>query len=231
LAKVGVREGQSSDRFAGDGEDNARRLDFLLRVRSASKTVENEIYRYSRHIFRNSEPEFGWNVREKALTASQHLRERLKKQMSKDRDEPSDTVRSTLIPECVYDLKRSAVVVALAELIQFLASLMQEYITGVRVFRHSRHTFLARMMKASHINPLKWLPDGHDHLSEIQNSYKQEALKFLKDSKDYFNREAEHIAAQRLEEERVIANIIGLTVFICVHFSKGDNKFNEPSLL
>ena len=84
------------------------------------------------------------------------------------------------------------------------------------------------MMKASHINPLKWLPDGHDHhLSEIISSYKREALK---DGKDYSNGEAEHITAQRLEEERVIANTIGLTVFICVHFSKGDNQFNEPSL-
>ena len=208
MEKVGVREGQSSDRIAGDGEERARRLDFLLRVRSASKTVENEIYRYFRHIFRNSEPEFGWNVREKALIASRDLHKRLKEQLSKNSDESSATVFTGVI--------------------QFLASLMQEYTTGVRVSRHSPHTFLVRMMKASHINPLKWLPDRHDHhLSEIIRSYKQEALK---DGKDYSNRDAEHIAAQRLEEERVIANTIGLIVFICVHFSEGDNQFNEPSL-
>ena len=135
---------------------------------------------------------------------------------------------SVLIPDSKHYVSYT-VVAALIELIMFLVSLMQEYITGVRISRHSPHTFLVRMMKTSHINPVAWLPDGHDHhLSKIRFRYEQESLK---DGKYCSNREAGRIAAQRLEEERVIANVIGLTVFICVHFSKGDKKFNEPSLL
>ena len=118
--------------------------------------------------------------------------------------------------------------VALIELTMFLVALMKEYTTGAGVSRHSPHTFLVRMVKTGHINPLKWLPDGHNHLSEIKSRYKQE---YLRDSRYCFNREAESIAVQRLEEERVIANVIGLTVIICVHFSKGDENFDEPSLL
>lgn len=51
----------------------------------------------SRYIFGNDEPEFGWNVRERALTASMDLRRHLKNQMLRVGGEPRDTVRSTLI--------------------------------------------------------------------------------------------------------------------------------------
>jgi len=47
-----------------------------------------------RYIFRNAEPEFGWNARERALTASQHLRKQLTDKLPKDTDGPSTGVRS-----------------------------------------------------------------------------------------------------------------------------------------
>ena len=49
---------------------------------------------YHRYIFRNAEPEFGWNAREMALTASQRLREQLMKELPRDNDERPDEVRS-----------------------------------------------------------------------------------------------------------------------------------------
>jgi hypothetical protein len=85
-------------------------------------------------------------------------------------------------------------------------------------------------------------PDHHFPKSKIR--YKQEALKIKQRLSDlaqgrpfqitslpmHQSRSAKpsDIAAQRLEEERVIANVIGLAVVISVHFSKGDGKFNEP---
>ena len=146
----------------------------------------------------------------------------------------------------ITDSKRPAEVVGLAKLYQILASLVQECITGVRVSRHSPHTFLARMKKASHINPLKRVADGPDHHhSEVKKRYKEEAMTENKDSQSlakgsFFqslhsdqqitDHEADGIAAKRLEEERVIANVIGLAVVISVHFSTGDRKHNEAPL-
>jgi hypothetical protein len=119
----------------------------------------------------------------------------------------------------------------------------EEYTYGVMVSQHSPLTFLDRMMKASHLRPLKRVADGPDHhLSKIKNHYKEEALKGSKDSQSLAkgsllqslrsdapitDHEAEGIAAERLEEERVIANVIGLAVVISVHFSTGDRKLNE----
>ena len=113
--------------------------------------------------------------------------------------------------------------------------------------QHSPLTFLDRMMKASHLRPLKRVTDGpNHHLSEIKKRYKREALDRNNDSQslakgslfqslrsDYVpisNHEADCIAAERLEEERVIANVIGLAVVISVHFSTGDRKHNEAPL-
>ena len=48
---------------------------------------------YYRYIFRNAEPEFGWNAREKALAASQRLREQLMKKLPRDNDGRPDEVR------------------------------------------------------------------------------------------------------------------------------------------
>lgn len=57
---------------------------------------------HSKYIFRNSEPEFGWNVREMALNASEHLRKHLEKQLPRDKDQSSDTVRSYRDLKYVY---------------------------------------------------------------------------------------------------------------------------------
>jgi hypothetical protein len=61
-----------------------------------------QLSRYHRYIFRNAEPEFGWDAKEKALTASKHLREHLKRKLPRHQDDQSDTVRSTFIVEYVY---------------------------------------------------------------------------------------------------------------------------------
>jgi hypothetical protein len=66
-------------------------------VRSVSKSTEKMSNRSYRYIFGNDEPEFGWNVRERALTASMDLRQHLKNQMLRVRGESRDAVRSTLI--------------------------------------------------------------------------------------------------------------------------------------
>ena len=117
----------------------------------------------------------------------------------------------------------------LSKFIKFLAQTVQEYMAGITLPRRSPHTILVRMMKASHINPLKPLVDGHDHLSEVKKHYQQEALNDSKNQEQIprdniliSDRETDRSAAQKLEEERVMANVIGLTLFICVHFSKGD---------
>ena len=98
-------------------------------------------------------------------------------------------------------------------------------------------------MKASYFRPLKWLPDGPDHhLSEIKRRYKVEAMtdsqslangslfQSLRSNAQITDHEADDIATERLEEERVIANVIGLAVVISVDFSTGDRKPNESPL-
>jgi len=101
-------------------------------------------------------------------------------------------------------------------------------------------------MKASEIKPLKRLADS-GHLKDAKEKCKEElkreveeknALKlvdrvFKEGYRALFHRDevledqdAEEIARQRLEEQRVVANVIGLAIVICVHFSKGDGKYN-----
>ena len=104
--------------------------------------------------------------------------------------------------------------------------------------------FLDRMMKASHTMPLKRMMDGPHHY--LFEHYKQEALKQNKDLQTFAkgslksrlsndtpisDHEAAGIAAERLKEDRVIANAIGFAVLISVQFSKGDKKLNEPPCL
>jgi hypothetical protein len=169
-------------------------------------------------------------VRERALTTSKHLRKHIKEQLPKDKD----PVRSTIIPECMYSFVRT----------------FQENTTGVLLPLYSAFAFLDRMVKTSHLRPLKRLGDGPDHqLSELKQRYKQKALDEIKSKepqtfaqrtaglfKSFFSRasisvrDPDDIAAQILEEDRVIANVLGLAVVISVNFSKGDGQFNEPLL-
>jgi hypothetical protein len=93
-------------------------------------------------------------------------------------------------------------------------------------------------MKASQIRPLKRLADT-GHLLDAKKRYKEDALvsrgsgtldqgtlRAAFETLD--DHDAEMIARQRLEEQRVIANIIGLSMAISVNFSKGDEKYKRP---
>ncbi len=123
----------------------------------------------------------------------------------------------------------------------------EEYAFGKMLPQHSALTFLDRMMKASQIKPLKRLADS-GHLKDAKEKCKEEVKREVKEKnarklverviKEGYRRalfrrdeglndhDAEEIARQRLEEQRVIANVIGLAIVICVHFSKGDGKYN-----
>ena len=119
----------------------------------------------------------------------------------------------------------------------------KEFTTGIMLPQHSPLMFLGRMMKSSHIRPLKQLRGGLGrHLSGIKERYEQEAREEIERKasqtfaqrvreeglfKSLFSNDAQtlsdvdNIVAQRLEEEWVIANVIGLAIVISVHFSKG----------
>ena len=82
-------------------------------------------------------------------------------------------------------------------------------------------------MKTSQIKPLKGLSDS-GHLLDAKKRYKDDAIGEVisRGSETLDDHELEVIARQRLEEQRVIANIIGLSMVISVNFSKGDDKYN-----
>ncbi|KAF8724506.1 hypothetical protein AX14_008737 [Amanita brunnescens Koide BX004] len=176
----------------------------LAKAREKSQEMErierDNFASYYAYVFRNSESEFGWSVRERALTASKHLRKHLREQLPDDKDKRSDT------NYIFYTLR-----LLTAELPKFIVRLAEEYSTGVMLPQHSPLTFLDRMIKASHIMPLKRLTN----VSVIKDRCPLHESK-SKDS-DYHDND---VAAERLEEERVIANAIGLAVVISVHFSK-----------
>jgi hypothetical protein len=105
------------------------------------------------------------------------------------------------------------------------------------------------MKKACQIKPLKRLA-GSVHLSHVQEKYKKEAkteldaeeespgffkcvwkkcpLKALFTDPPHMSKEhrAEHIANQRLEEQRVTANVLALA-FVTLHLSKCNAKFKR----
>ena len=111
--------------------------------------------------------------------------------------------------------------------------------------QHSALTFLDRMMRASQVQPLKRLTDS-EHLLNANEKCIEEVKREVdeKNARNFIERvmkegcgafrwnkvledhEAEERARQRLEERRVIANVIGLAMVISVHFSKGDWKYN-----
>ena len=145
-----------------------------------------------------------------------------------------------------YGLYRDAVR-AITALWGFFNQIAEEYAFGRMLPQHSALTFLDRMMKASQIKPLKRLADS-GHLKDAKEKCKEEVKREVKEKnarklverviKEGYRRalfrrdeglndhDAEEIARQRLEEQRVIANVIGLAIVICVHFSKGDGKYN-----
>ncbi|KAF8708899.1 hypothetical protein AX14_013538 [Amanita brunnescens Koide BX004] len=198
---------------------------------------------YHAYIFHNDEPEFGWNVRDRAFAASTHLRHHLKIQIPKDKGESSDVVRSTFIfPQCSIRIAQGQ----WTRLGKFIIQLAQEHTLGILVPHHSAFTFLDRMVKACQTKPLRRLrrlEDKKSHLFNIRERYKQEARKQLEadasktwaerfrmegpkslmhffDNPEFSGYEVEESANQKLEEERVIANVIGLVVIVTMNFSK-----------
>ena len=134
----------------------------------------------------------------------------------------------------------------------FSKRIWTEYSSGKMLPQHSALTFLDRMMKASQIKPLKRLADS-GHLKDAKKKCKEEVKRevdernarklvervikegyrsalFHRDEK-LADQDAEEIARQRLEEQRVVANVIGLAIVICVHFSKGDRKVMDCGLI
>ncbi len=132
---------------------------------------------------------------------------------------------------------------------RFLVSVAKEYAYEKVLAFQTPFTFLDRMKKASHIRPLKKVT-GSGHLSHVQEMYKEEAkteldakekslgffkcawekcpLKALFTDPPHMSKEhqAEHIANQRLEEQRVIANVLALA-FVTLHLSKCNAKFKR----
>ncbi|KAF8344880.1 hypothetical protein F5887DRAFT_245338 [Amanita rubescens] len=126
--------------------------------------------------------------------------------------------------------------------IRFLRSVAEEYAYEKVLPFQTPFTFLDRMKKASHIKPLKRLACS-GHLSHTQEMYKKDLkteLEAKEKSLSFFKRawkksplkalftdpphmskehHAEHIANQRLEEQRVIANVLALA-FVTLHLSK-----------
>ena len=79
---------------------------------------------------------------------------------------------------------------------------------GKRLPQTSAQTFFDRMLKAADIRPLKHLVDNNYHLAELREQYKKCSSN-------------DHEAKQKVEKQRVIANVVSLAVVISVHFSKG----------
>ena len=70
------------------------------------------------------------------------------------------------------------------------------------------------MLKAADIKPLKHLVDCSDHLVELREEYEKGS--------------SDQEARQKVEKQRVIANVVSLAVVISVHFSKGKFSTARP---
>ncbi|KAF8335122.1 heme peroxidase [Amanita rubescens] len=174
------------------------------------------------YLFRNTEPEFGWNARARALTASNHLRQGLENKLF-----PSST--SSPFIKCLY-----SVVNPIMDFIESLRSVAAEYVYEKVVDFQTPFTFQDRMKKASNIKPLKRLTVSGHHLfgAKKEINAKEESLSFFKRAwkglealfanPPDMTREhhAEHIANEELKKQRVIANVLALAIVMCVHFSK-----------
>ncbi|KAF8623795.1 hypothetical protein AX17_007298 [Amanita inopinata Kibby_2008] len=147
------------------------------------------------YVFRNSEAELGWDIRERAINASKRLKEHVQKKLPVD-DTPSDAHFGNY----TYSMVKW--------LMKFTAQLREEYSSsGKKLPRNSAQTFLDRMMKASKSRPLGKLAANHPHLRHLQDKLRNQNI----DPDDLSN---------HLEMQRVIANVIGLAVVISVHYSK-----------
>jgi hypothetical protein len=186
-------------------------------------------------------------VRARALRASEHLRQRLKKELfPENNDEPrSNTIgsASSQLIKCLYYVVNS---LGIGAFIRRLISVTKGYAYEKVLAFQTPFTFLDRMKKASRIKPLKKLADA-GHLFDAKEMYKNDVKTELEAkeaslgcfkrawkksslealfavppdmSKEHY---AEHIATQRLEEQRVIANVLALACII-LRFSKGNAK-------
>lgn len=182
--------------------------------------------------------------------ASKDLRRRLEENLfAGNNDEPqSDTVRSTFsqFMESLYYVVNPRL--AVNAYIQFLVSVAKEYAYENVLASRTPFTFLDRLKKASHIKPLKRLADcGHlshaketyekdieteldakeESLTFFKRAWKKSSLKALFTNPPHMSREhhAKYAANQRLEKQRVVANVLALAIVISVHLPKGNATF------
>ncbi|KAM6494617.1 hem peroxidase [Amanita muscaria] len=150
------------------------------------------------YIFRNGEPEIGLKVRERALSASKALEDHLVKKLRELTRDKGDRHFGEYLANFSQWLKA------------FMGQLWQEYsTTGKILSKTSAQTFLDRIMKAADLKPLKHLVDRTPHLLELKKKYQQGNAK-----------ESDQDARALLEKQRVVANVIALSVVISVHFAK-----------
>ncbi|KAM6494625.1 hypothetical protein JOM56_009248 [Amanita muscaria] len=93
---------------------------------------------------------------------------------------------------------------------EYLMRLLKEFsATGKMRPRTSAKTFLDRIMKAADLKPLKHVADRTPHLRQLKWKYQHGNAK-----------RSEQEERELLEKQRVVANVIALSVVISVHFAK-----------
>lgn len=80
-------------------------------------------------------------------------------------------------------------------------------------------TFLDRMVKACNIRPLNRLDGPFD---QFRQTVAKEMERMQRQASEH---EIDEYAKKKVEERRVIANVIWLAVVISVHLSKGEKKY------
>ncbi|KAF8325513.1 hypothetical protein F5887DRAFT_1085399 [Amanita rubescens] len=181
---------------------------------------------YYAYIFRNTEPEFGWNVRERALTASKHVSKRIKGLLNKDKPR-------NLTVRLIY---KSFDVVLNLEQYRWLHKwcLMglvgDPYSSGKMAFQYPAFTFLDRKAWRK-----RWKKQSLSAYPNARQTSWTDGLALLIFPPDNFSVTTEHeideYVKKKAEEQRVIANAIGLAVMISVHMSKGEKKYEEHIIL
>ncbi|KAF8630028.1 hypothetical protein AX15_003143 [Amanita polypyramis BW_CC] len=175
----------------------------------------------------NVEPEFGWDVREAALATTERLRSILTDKLSKTKDTEPPTLK-------------------------YVKQMLMEFAgDGMKLDQDSAHTFYDRMTKITAIWPAGHSIDNFEHLVKLKERFEEvekekevqintartsyacvkngrvDASKHFVDNKQLLN----DIAQEKVEEQRVLANILGLTVVIPMYFSKGHREIVDRRVL
>ncbi|KAF8797699.1 heme peroxidase [Phlegmacium glaucopus] len=147
------------------------------------------------YIFRNSDPEQAWAIRREAMRARKILRDDIRAKITKPGWlKPSSHLMGPWLQTCSDDI------------VQYVGRVYKEFsLMGNILPAFTPQTFFERVVQARRISDLEPQPA---HFDEIRNRVK--AIDFWQNEND--------VKDQEIEDSRIVANVLGLSVLASVKF-------------